>query len=171
MLTGPLPEQVDHRRLVSDQAILQGTIPIHRFSRLVRLVESDNGNAQIRLEFRKRKKQQTLVVGKASLEASLICQACLESLTIPLEIAVQLILVSSESELLALKQDEDGLLVDSKLVTLVDLVEDELIVSLPMVPRHSFGTCELFSQKPGQDDMKETHQPFAALSKMQEDSN
>ena len=171
MLTGPLPEQVDHRKLVSDRAILQGIIPLHRFSRLARLLENDDGNAQIRLEFRKGKKQQTLVVGKAQLEASLICQACLESLKIPLEVRVRLILVGSVQELLDLKQSEDGLVIDAELVKLVDLLEDELIVSLPMVPRHNLGTCGMFVDKPEQADIEETHRPFAALSIMQKDTN
>ncbi len=171
MLTGPLPEQVDHRKLVSDRAILQGIIPLHRFSRLVRLLESGDGNVRIRLEFRKRKKQQTLVLGKARFEASLICQACLESLKFPLEIRVRLILVSAEPELRELKQGEDGLVIDAKLVKLVDLLEDELIVSLPMVPRHNFGTCGMFVAKPERADIEETHRPFAALSIMQEDTN
>ncbi|MCZ6502791.1 MAG: YceD family protein [Gammaproteobacteria bacterium] len=171
MLTGPLPEQVDHRKLVSDRAILQGIIPLHRFSRLARLLESDVGNARIRLEFRKRKRQQTMVVGKARFEASLICQACLESLKIPLEIGVRLILVSSEQELLDLKQSEDGLVIDAKLVKLVDLLEDEFIVSLPMVPRHNFGTCGVFVEMPQQVDIEETYRPFAALPVIQEDTN
>ena len=171
MLTGPLPEQVDHRKLVSDQAVLQGIIPLHRFSRLARLLESDDGNAQISLEFRKRKKQRPWVLGKASLEVSLICQACLESLKIPLEIEVRLTLVSSGPELRDLAQREDGFVVDTKLVRLVDLFEDELMVSLPMVPRHSFGTCGMFVDEPGQADIGETYRPFAALIKMQEDTN
>lgn len=171
MLTGPLPEQVDHRNQVSDGAILQGIIPLHRFSRLARLLDSDDGNAQVRLEFRKHKKQRTLAIGKASLEAGLVCQTCLETFKIPLQIGIRLILVNSESELLELRQSEDGLVVDSRLVTLVDLFEDELIISLPMVPKHSSGTCGEFNREPGPADNRETHQPFAALSKMQKDTN
>ena len=171
MLTGPLPEQVDYRKLVSDRALLQGIIPLHRFSRLARLLESNDGKAQVRLEFRKGKKRQTLVLGKAQLEASLICQACMEPLKIPLEIGVRLILVSSVREIFDLKQSEDGLVIDAKLVKLVDLLEDELIVSLPMVPRHNPGTCEMYVDKPELSDIEETHRPFAALSIMQKDTN
>jgi DUF177 domain-containing protein len=171
MLTGPLPEQVNHRKLVDDRAVLQGTIPLRRFSRLADMLENDAGSVRIRLEFRKQRKQRSLVAGKASLMATLICQACLEPVEISLEIGIRVILVSTQAELLDLKQSEDGLVVEDRLVGLVDLFEDELIVNLPMVPRHSFEACEMITDRPAIVDAGETHRPFAVLSKEQEDTN
>lgn len=182
MLTRSLPERVDHRKLVNDQAILQGTIPLHRFTRLVQSLERDAGDLNARLEFRKGGKRRTLVVGRANVEVSLICQACLDSLVYSLDVEVRLNLVNSDSDLLELDLSENGLVVESNLAVLVDLFEDELIVNLPMVPRHEDGKCrdtsgfvsDVFNKSLTENSTKNGEmgedrvRPFAALSEMQE---
>jgi len=142
MLIRSLPQRVDHRKLVNDQAILQGTIPLNRFTRLTQSLEGDVGDLHASLEFRKGRKRRALVVGKATVEVRLVCQSCLDSLVHLLDIEIRLNLVNSYSELLELELDEDGLVVESNLVELVDFYEDELIVNLPMVPRHAKGDCQ-----------------------------
>jgi uncharacterized metal-binding protein YceD (DUF177 family) len=94
------------------------------------------------LEFRRGRRRRTLVVGKANVEVRLVCQSCLDSLVHLLDIEIRLNLVNSYPELLELELDEDGLVVESNLVELVDFYEDELIVNLPMVPRHVKGECQ-----------------------------
>ena len=142
MLTRSLPQRVDHRKLVNDRAILQGTIPLNRFTRLTQSLQGDAGDLHASLEFRAGGKRRTLVVGKANVEVRLICQSCLDSLVHLLDIEIRLNLVSSYPELLELELNEDGLVVESNLVELVDFYEDELIVNLPMVPRHVNGECQ-----------------------------
>ena len=142
MLTRSLPQRVDHRKLVNDQAILQGTIPLNRFTRLTQSLEGDAGDLHASVEFRKGNKLRTLVNGKAKVEVMLVCQSCLGSLVHVLEIEIHLNLVNSYPKLRELELDEDGLMVESNLVELVDLFEDELIVNLPMVARHVTGECQ-----------------------------
>jgi uncharacterized protein len=189
MLTRSLPQRVDHRKLVNDQAILQGTIPLNRFTRLTQSLEGDAGDFHASLEFRKGRKRRTLVIGKAKVEVMLVCQSCLNSLVHVLDIEIRLKLVSSSPELRELQLDEDGLLVESNLVELVDLFEDELIVNLPMVPRHVTGECQdtfnhldkninvginenvdrSFDGSTNSNDADEQKvRPFAALAQLQE---
>lgn len=142
MLTRPLPERVDHRKLVNDGAILQGTIPLHRFTRLLQSLEGDSGDLRVSLEFRKGRAHKSIVIGKAKGELRLVCQTCLAAVTYLVDVKVRLSLVKSESELCELELREDGLVIESSLVPLVDFYEDELIVNLPMVPRHEEGKCQ-----------------------------
>ena len=176
MLTGPLPEQVDHRKLVKDRARLQGTIPLHRFLRLVQSLESDAGEVQAKLEFRRSSQRTASVIATASVNTSLICQSCLGEVNYLLDVRVQLTLVDSDEGLLELDQDEDGFVVADQLVPLVDLLEDELILDLPMVPRHQTDDCQgelaqVASTKAGKAEVviKEgTYRPFAGLSRRQD---
>ena len=189
MLTRSLPQRVDHRKLVKDRAILQGTIPLNRFTRLTQSLQGDAGDLHASLEFRTGRKRRTLVVGKANVEVRLICQSCLDSLVHLLDIEIRLNLVNSHPELLELELNEDGLVVESSLVELVDFYEDELIVNLPMVPRHVKGECQdtfnhldkninvgfnedvdrIFdgNSNPGDADGQKVR-PFAALAELQE---
>jgi uncharacterized protein len=54
---------------------------------------------------------------------------------------------------------------------LVDLVEDELLLSIPQIPRHSSGSCatdnmitDSVPPDPAEDDEEEVENPFAELA-------
>ena len=154
--------------MVNDHAKLEGTIPLERFTRLTQSLKNDKGNVQVELGFRKGRKHRTGIVGKAKVSVGLECQACMDLLVFPLEVEVRLTLVNSEAMLLELPQEEDGLVVEEKLVHLVDLFEDELIIGLPMVARHTDGECgdryrEVEDLTPLPEADEGTYKPFAGL--------
>lgn len=167
MLTGPLPKLVDHRKLADAKAELDGVIPVAGFSRLVDLLAHDCGNICVRLKFRKGKKHRTLVIGECSGEVEIICQTCLEAMTLPVGAKIRTLLVDSLEELISLGQSDDGLVCETDRVSLTDLLEDELIVSLPMVPRHEQGQCTL--PEPADERPNDAYKPFAGLAKLTED--
>jgi uncharacterized protein len=71
------------------------------------------------------------VVGSVHLQ----CQRCLGGLELPLRFEAQLEFASSEEESTAA---DDGVerVVARREMSVVDLVEDEVLLALPMVPRH-----------------------------------
>ncbi len=104
----------------------------------------------------------------------MICQACMGQVDVPMQVEIGLTLVNSEERLLELDLSEDGLLVESKLLPVADLFEDELILHLPMAPRHTDGECATATDIPAAKEetttsQVETHQPFAGLRKLQEE--
>ena len=167
MLTGPLPKLVDYRKLADAKAELDGDIPVADFKRLVGLLASDSGVVHVRLKFRKGKKQKTLVMGQCSGEFELSCQACLEPMNWAFESKIRLFLVPSLDEVLALEQDEDGQVCETDRVELVELLEDELITGLPMVPRHEPEDCA--APEPVAESGNETYRPFAGLAELTKD--
>ncbi|MFP6808980.1 MAG: YceD family protein [Pseudomonadales bacterium] len=187
MLTGQLPDKIDHRKFAGAEVDLSGTIPLSRCTRLIKSLESDQGDLEAQAKFRFGKKKRTHVSGKATVDISLVCQACMEPMVVTLSVAVSLNITDSEEALLALSPSEDGLIVASKLLNLVDLFEDELILNLPMIARHQDGNCggthnvadEAISSKSEDDNAieedvdsgrisGETYRPFAGLSGLRE---
>lgn len=79
--------------------------------------------------------------GKACLRISvrgdvrLVCQRCLGSLVVPLAVQVDLQLAEDPREI-AQAQDEIDRVLASSAMDVAQLVEDEVILALPMVPRH-----------------------------------
>jgi uncharacterized protein len=73
-------------------------------------------------------------------------------------------LVTSEDEAELLPGEFEPLLVTGSEVSLPDLVEDELLLSLPIVARHEEACSELL-QKHKKDEgvQQDTYKPFAAL--------
>ena len=153
--------------MAEQEARLEGLLPVSAFPRLAELLVSPAGEIQVRLQFRKGKKHRVFVAGTCSGEVTLLCQACLEPVSVKVEAPVSTLLVESVGELMALPQEEDGLVSEGKYVALADLVEDDLILSLPMVPRHDEGQCGLVKPT-GEPPRDETYRPFAGLAGLDE---
>lgn len=84
------------------------------------------------------KPQLGLVVdGSVRLE----CQRCLERLELPLNFEVKLELATSEAEIAAGDEEDDiDRILAGREMNLAALVEEEVLLALPMVPRHE--RCE-----------------------------
>ena len=70
-------------------------------------------------------------------------------------------LVKSDSELHSLAANIDGIVVDTPRLSLTELLEDDLILVLPMVPRHDVPCTETLKVADS-----ETRRPFEDLSKL-----
>lgn len=83
------------------------------------------GEAEIRLHLRARTALQ------------LTCQRCLRPMTVTLEVQPNLRFVQGEARAEALDEDSDeDVLALTPSLDLLPLIEDELILALPLVPRH-----------------------------------
>lgn len=95
-------------------------------------------------------------------ELTLTCQRCLGSLSYKVDVSRVFEFVKSEIDLddESLEGDVDLLLLEKE-VDLGVLIEDELILALPLVPRHV--SCAL----PSSSEQSEIESPFAALRALQ----
>ena len=168
MFTGPLPEAVNYRKLAADSGVLAGTIALEKFTRFTELLASVEGVVQVKLEFRKGKKRSIRVVGRATAELTLVCQNCLAELKYELEAKFQHFIVENEQMLLDLAENEDAIVCDEDKISLAAIIEDELIISVPMVSRHPDGACEPLSGHQNDESPAEpkTHRPFAGLAEL-----
>jgi uncharacterized protein len=71
--------------------------------------------------------------------AVLACQRCLEAVELPLELSVELELAASEREIAEADDDVDRVLATNAM-DVASLVEDEVLLVLPMAPMHE--RCE-----------------------------
>lgn len=74
---------------------------------------------------------------RAEAHLSLVCQRCLQAVAAPLELDRSFRFVAGEKQAAAIDADiEEDVLVLSRNFDLVELIEDELLLALPLVPRH-----------------------------------
>jgi uncharacterized protein len=104
---------------------------------------------------------------QAQTALSLCCQRCLQPMTVELDVRSAFLFVQGEE--LAEQLDEhceDNVLAITPSLDLLTLIEDELILALPLVPRHD--VCPIaFPMSAGSDelsDAKASEHPFAALA-------
>ena len=102
----------------------------------------------------------------------LVCQRCLQDCAVELAEKRRFILVASEEEADAypLEDEEQEPLVASQHFNLLETIEDEVLLSLPLIPKHPEGFCEPHASVFGSDDADEGAQerenPFNVLKNM-----
>ncbi len=101
------------------------------------------------------------------------CQRCLTTVDVPLEVDREFRFVADEATAEALDDDsEEDLLALSREFNLRELIEDELLMALPVVPRHE--ECPTAVPLASTDeDFEEANaqkpNPFAALASLRKD--
>lgn len=100
----------------------------------------------------------------AATEVWLTCQRCLQPLHRPLAVERALRFVHSETEAEALDaESEEDVLALTRVLDLRELVEDELLLALPLVPRHEVCPQPLIAQRAQEQDAPTPAGAFAAL--------
>ncbi len=105
---------------------------------------------------------------------SLVCQRCLRPVTVTLDVRPTIRFVRGAD--LAQQLDEEGeedVLDSSSALDLHELVEDELILALPLVPRHDVCAQPLAQANPGADGdgaASKAH-PFAMLESLRREGD
>ena len=154
-----LPVRVDFLKQVERKACFEGTWPVALFERLVEAI----GEVSVWLKFGTRAGTPCLD-GRVQAELALRCERCLEPVMHSIDSNFRFGLIASEGEADLLPKEFEPLLVADTEQSLLELVEDELLLSLPIVARHD-GQCSEILQKHIKDDraQHDTYRPFAAL--------
>lgn len=104
----------------------------------------------------------------AQAEVVRTCQRCLQPLALPLAVDSALRFVPGEDAAAALDADSDeDVLALERQLDLRELVEDELLLALPLVPRHDPDCPRPLPHSAG---VLEAAHPFAALEALKPDS-
>lgn len=95
----------------------------------------------------------------------LVCQRCLEPLTFDLDVhaAYRVVRSEAEAEELPLEEEDFDPVVGSAQFDLVGLAEEEVILSLPPVPRHEVCPVKLAAGQVAEAPVAKKPSPFAGL--------
>jgi uncharacterized protein len=144
---------------------LSGSVPVEELSRLADTLYDTDGALQFDLkggrDVRQRFRLRLAVNGNIDLQ----CQRCLGKLVFP---------VSTQTDLLVLTDDAVGATGEiedldgvpaAKNTDVWALVEDEVLLALPLAPRHAEGECSPAVKDAGGAVVS----PFAALAKLKQE--
>lgn len=101
---------------------------------------------------------------------ALVCQRCLQPVDVDVQVERSFQFVASEALAAEIDADsEDDVLALSRTLNLIELIEDELLLGLPLVPRHS--TCPQPLRPPADPEpFEERANPFAVLGDLKRKS-
>ena len=102
----------------------------------------------------------------------LVCQRCLQDCAVDLDEKRRFVLVNSEAEAddYPLEDEEQEPLVASQQFDLLGTIEDEVLLSIPLIPKHPEDFCEphasVFGEGKGDEPLDEKENPFNILKNM-----
>ncbi|NNM50903.1 MAG: hypothetical protein HKM02_01590 [Pseudomonadales bacterium] len=174
MSTTSLPNKVDAHRWADRDMQLEQEVSLAVFARLSALLGGDSGQLRLSAKFSRDPRRHPLL--QLALKASpvLVCQRCLGSLAWEIDEVLTLHLLADESEAEHLSDSDDYVFLDEEgQLDFPQVVEDELLLCLPMVGRHE-NCVEIVEpdmvatiEQPVVSDGvtgQETRKPFAGLA-------
>jgi uncharacterized protein len=166
-----LPEKFNVWKLGTTRCRWQGTLSLAQTPRLTSLLSATQGSVAVELETGVDEQNIRFIAGHLEVTVEMICQRCMVPMHLPIVADLRLGALPSEARLDELPEDYEPLLVPEGEVRIADLVEDELILALPLVPKHQhLRQCEANGfEWPGQPQPPEKTNPFTNLASLLDD--
>jgi uncharacterized protein len=169
-----LPIHVDPLRCVETATELRGSYPLKNLSRLAPSLYTSEGEVEAEFAFGTDSGGVKFLRGQFKSYVTLQCQRCLEPLFHQVNGTVRMGLVSSEVYAKKLPNSYDALIVSEDAFSLQDFIEEELIISLPLVPMHSEQECKVklplvVAKDEGAD--AEKNNPFSVIAALKSTSS
>lgn len=136
-----LPTHIDPRKLALQGYLLEGEVKSDNLPRLAASVSEICKPLKASIQFELDESRAKIAHGNADVTVTAVCQRCLDPVQVDLhaEFAVQVIWSEDHEDRVA-KNYEPWLVVD-KMANLNELLEDEILLALPLVNYHTNGEC------------------------------
>ncbi|MBL1432644.1 MAG: DUF177 domain-containing protein [Gammaproteobacteria bacterium] len=150
---------------------IQGSIAVAKFERLVDALQRDEGDVEVDIDFSSgaRGRPQFQLAVKATLSAE--CQRCLSDFNFIVSSVKTMLVVKDAAAIENVPAEcEPVLVLEDELLSLMAVIEDELLLSLPAMPKHD--DCQMAVDSNSYDDgdeeeeLEERVNPFAVLSQL-----
>lgn len=163
----PLPRHLDVRRAAARSACVAGSVAVSELERLGAAVMS-GGEASAELRFWRDDQGRYRVDVDCRADVVLVCQRCLGPLRTSLEGRSMLVALWSEEQAVQLPRELEPLLTAEE-TDLWTVLDEELLLGLPVAPVHPPGLCTV-PESPASEEQAgreptpgPQRNPFAAL--------
>jgi uncharacterized protein len=170
-----LPVDVNPFKLVEQGRCLAGVMPLQQLPRLVGVVLAGSQDVAVTLDFTRSVGGRPMIKGHIRGNVVLECQRCMQPVTIPLDVPVEVALTTFESDERPEQEGLEAWLIEDERLFIQDFVEDEILLALPLAAKHE--QCEpvrkliealpsdvLLTESGQEDSMVSTKKnPFAVL--------
>lgn len=174
------PRRLDVKAFAEDGGELAGHEPVGSHARLLAEAQGRGAETPVawsatgELRNPRHVNPQVWLHVDAGTTLSLTCQRCLNPVDVPVHVERDFRFVAGEQSAAAEDEEaEEDVLAISHAFDLLELIEDELLMELPLAPRHE--TCPPVSVEIADDGFEGTssrrENPFAVLGRLKGDSS
>ena len=138
-----IPEHIDPFRFAEQNLTLDGAVKLADMPRLGINLVSQDALVKARLTFGVDEQRVTFLKGHVDAGLMLQCQRCMEPFKYEIIADFVLGIVNTLEEANALSDNYEPALTKDGHLALRELIEDELILNLPIIPRHEPKDCKV----------------------------
>lgn len=169
-----IPKTIDPFRFADHAFHLRGLLPIEEMSRLGDSLHSKEGEVLVDIQFGVDEQDVRYMQGTYSTQLVLQCKRCMEPYVIEMTGEFMSGLVATFDAADQLPTGYDPIIVNDGILAIADVIEDELILNLPVVPMHPADDCKvklplILNKDPVSEDEREN--PFKVIELLRSKHN
>lgn len=160
---------LDPVRFTALEEVVEGRVPVRDLERLQSVLHSAGGEIRYRVAGLRTPEGLPAVSLQVEGRLDLTCQRCLSGMPFELAVDSRIVMVKDEDALPDLEEEVEGIdaIVQPERLNIAELVEEEVLLALPLVAVHPEGECK--ADREAEAALVKEH-PFATLQKLKQTS-
>ncbi len=155
---------IEPEKLATSGACLSGHVALSELVRMVEQVLNPEGLVSFRLLFGRNAHGVVEITGNLAATVTVICQRCLNEMELQLDNPVHIGVVGSHEQAKYLADDLEPIVAVENEISLLDLIDEELALSMPLAPLHAQENCPASQSGTRYTPVKQN--PFVILEKL-----
>ena len=163
-----LPRQVDPRKFAQKGVALAGIIQVADLPRIADAVTDVDSVVVVDVVFGTNDEGHKTLSGTAEATLSVTCQRCLEPTALKLDVELSLAIVWDEEHAAKLPKSLDPWITEEGAADLYHIIEEELLLELPMVAYHEEACVDQAAFSSGEEvvEPEPKRNPFQVLEQL-----
>ncbi len=166
-MQGKLQQVYRVSKELGQNSLLSGSFRLSKLPRLGSLVVSTEADLTVTFEFTTDEYRHPSIKGHIDTELLVECQRCLEPMVYPIDLDFHLLIDATEEDVESFQIDT--VLTDEGYLDVFEVIEDELILALPLISVHEEPDCNKHWQSASNEEVVvEKNNPFAVLQTLKD---
>lgn len=136
-----LPQLIDPIECLQQQQVFEGTLDSNNLPRLSEVLSEANTAIPYELTFSRDEQGRCIVHCKITTCLIVVCQRCAGAMELPVTIDSSLCVIANDRQAEKLPNRYEPLVTEEGMVDPTDVIEEELLLAIPMIPRHNEADC------------------------------
>lgn len=172
-MTRIIPKQLRTKAWEGRTETMSLSLNLAELPRLSELLVASDNQAEVSFQLYKDALGWSVLEGRIEASVEMLCQRCFNPMGLPLTCSFKLALIEEDAAARNLPKYYEPLIAENGLINTRDVIEDEILLALPIVPMHKPEECsapvsELTIEKAEVADSFTKPNPFSALAKLKE---
>lgn len=161
-----IPHLVEPYKLVELNQQLTGVLDLGKLTRITEFFGSQSNKLDYSLVCEKDEAGTLFLHLSIETAISLTCQRCMQLFEYPVVRETTMQVAETEEAARELPEDIEPILLDENRLDLVELLEDELMLAIPIVAMHEAEDCATKVEVAKEVKKQDTHKPFVGLNEL-----